>query len=102
MRKKTTRINSGKMSKQQSRLFFNANDELIEIAEHALRKRDDVEALKTLHAIKGSALVLGASILAEAVRAIEDHIKAGRRADAEKGMAHIREELDILKLGATG
>ncbi|CAK9041995.1 Autoinducer 2 sensor kinase/phosphatase LuxQ [Durusdinium trenchii] len=100
MRKKTTRINTGKMSKQQSRLFFDANDGLIKTAEQGLEESNDVETLKALHGIKGSALVLGASALAEAVQAVEDHIEARRRAAAEEGMTNVRKELDILNLAA--
>lgn len=102
MRKKTTRINMGKMSKQQSRLFFGANDGLIKTAEQSLEESNDVETLKALHGIKGSALVLGASALADAVQAVADHIEAGRRAAAEESMINVRKELDILNQAARG
>ncbi len=102
MRDKTTRISSHAMNNQQSSLFFDTNYRLIETVEQSLKKCDDVEALKALHSIKGSALIIDASALAQAVQNIVDAIEAGHRGDVQKNMATLRMALDVFKPTPTG
>ena len=84
------------MEKHLKELFRDTNKALLDAAKKDLDDQNELSALKALHAVKGAALLLGASRLISWLAQAENEINSGQRRNAKKTI--IKAQLEINSL----